>query len=262
MVIIQYCVVMRTDVILRQRYEYLLKVYLFRWILNNLIYKTMKKVGLTLVIALFLAAIFPLQAQVKLELEATVGQNDAVPFYDTDKVQNIIVGVRTGLLLNVKFQSGFGLESGLLLSTKGYFYGYDHSRVGKQLTGKHYRYGTLEYPLYVTYKYDLGKVKLVWKAGGYASNSLWGRSRELWTLYENNSEVDYSFRNYHSLAIGNISSDDLRSFDVGLHFATGVEIGRFTAGIGYSIGLVDVLPNLSGKNTNRILNISVGYKFF
>ena len=154
------------------------------------------------------------------------------------------------------------MESGLLLSTKGYFYGYDHSRVGKQLTGKHYRYGTLEYPLYVTYKYDLGKVKLVWKAGGYASNSLWGRSRELWTLYENNSEVDYSFRNYHSLAIGNTSSDDLCSFDVGLHFATGVEIGRFTAGIGYSIGLVDVLPNLSGKNTNRILNISVGYKFF
>ena len=210
----------------------------------------MKKAGLTLMIALFLAAIFPLQAQVKLELEATVGQNDAVPFYDTDKVQNIIVGVRTGLLLNVKFQSGFGLESGLLLSTK------------EQLTGKHYRYGILEYPLCLTYEYHLGKVKLVWKAGGYASNSLWGRSRELWTLYENNSEIDYSFRNYHSLAIGNTSSDDLRSFDVGLHFATGVEIGRFTAGIGYSIGLVDALPNLPGKNTNRILNISVGYKLF
>ena len=62
----------------------------------------MKKVGLTLVIALFLAAIFPLQAQVKLELEATVGQNDAVPFYDTDKVQNIIVGVRTGLMTTVE----------------------------------------------------------------------------------------------------------------------------------------------------------------
>ena len=84
----------------------------------------------------------------------------------------------------------------------------------------------------------------------------------LLTLYGAGVESFGRFRNYHSLAIGNTSSDDLRSFDVGLHFATGVEIGRFTAGIGYSIGLVDVLPNLSGKNTNRILNISVGYKFF
>ena len=225
----------------------------------------MRKTKLFLAVALLLGMMSPLRAQVKMGLEVKAGLNIAGVYYsDTyDSKRSITPGFHTGALASVNFPTGFYLESGLLLTTKGHSYKYKYKEDKERfLSERHYSYGYLEMPFYVGYKLKLRNVKLVWKAGPYVAAALWGNSREEWAYYKKDKLKDYKVTNRHSLSIGNRSSDDLRPFDAGLNLATGVEIKRFTAGIQYGIGFSDVLPNRSESTSNQVFSLSVGYRIF
>ena len=225
----------------------------------------MKRAKLFLAVALLWGMMSPLRAQVKMGLEVKAGLNIAGVYYsDTyDSKRSITPGFHTGALASVNFPTGFYLESGLLLTTKGHSYKYKYKEDKERfLSERHYSYGYLEMPFYAGYRLKLRKVNLLWKAGPYVAAALWGNSREEWTHYKKKKVIDHTVRNSHSLSIGNSTSDDLRRFDVGFNLATGVEINRFTAGIQYGIGFTDILPSHSESTSNQVFSISLGYRFF
>ena len=225
----------------------------------------MKRAKLFLAVALLLGMMSPLCAQVKMGLEVKAGLNIAGVYYsDTyDSKRSITPGFHMGALASVNFPTGFYLESGLLLTTKGHSYKYKYKEDKERfLSERHYSYGYLEMPFYAGYRLKLRKVNLLWKAGPYVAAALWGNSREEWTHYKKKKVIDHTVRNSHSLIIGNSSSDDLRPFDIGFNLATGVEINRFTAGIQYGIGFTDILPSRSESTSNQVFSISVGYRIF
>ena len=224
----------------------------------------MKKVKFLASVALICATITTLYAQVKVGLEVKAGLNVSGLYQDSrDSKSTSTPGFHTGALVSVHFPTGFALESGLLLSTKGHAYEYKYKEdKNKFLSEKHYTYGYLEMPFYVAYRLQLRKVTLMWKAGPYIAAALWGNSREEWTHYKKKRVVDYTVKNRNSLYIGNSSSSDLRPFDAGFNFATGVEIKRFTIGVQYSIGFIDVLPHHSEGAYNQVFSISGGYRIF
>jgi hypothetical protein len=65
--------------------------------------------------------------------------------------------------------------------------------------------------------------------------------------------------------IGNESTDDLRRFDTGIDIGAGYQYKKIILSLGYYLGLYNTFPDdKNGQNDgykNRILQVSVGYKF-
>ena len=61
--------------------------------------------------------------------------------------------------------------------------------------------------------------------------------------------------------IGSKSTDDVKLFDVGFNIGTGIEVERFTIGIQYGVGLMDILPSNEAEYLkNRVFVFAVGFR--
>jgi outer membrane protein W len=58
-----------------------------------------------------------------------------------------------------------------------------------------------------------------------------------------------------------IASSDLKRMDFGLIIGAGVELNSIQIGLNYSLGLANISPQTNVKIRNRVLGISVGYRF-
>ena len=152
----------------------------------------------------------------------------------------------------------FSLETGLLLSTKGFTL---KQLFTKEVHGYNYESKVnlsslyLDIPITAKASSYIGGTKIYFVFGPYVGIGLSGTIKGgeivdgVTTSYENDIEW------------GSDIDSDFKRMDFGLIIGTGVELNSIQIGLNYSLGLANIFPQNNVKFRNRVLGISVGYKF-
>ncbi|HZK95253.1 MAG TPA: porin family protein [Prolixibacteraceae bacterium] len=224
----------------------------------------MKNFGTLLIFALMLtmtsegySQIFGVKGGLNL---ANMQAKDDIGNLDT----KMITGFNLGATAEFPLSKMFSFETGLQLSTKG------TKRTESSPNGIDTDYKAqltyLDIPLTAKATFDVSGVKLYGVFGPYIGIGLGGQTYEdgegtkiKWGSYQGTGELDFDDK-------GNPiwdDSDDFKRLDYGLIIGAGVEIKAIQIGLTYGLGLANISPDTSDgtKVSNRVLGISVGYKF-
>lgn len=188
-------------------------------------------------------------AKAGLNLSTLVVKDNSDTYSDNFKMKP---GFHLGATAEFPINETFAFETGLLLSTKGTKEdysesGYDYSSV----VNLYY----VDIPLTAKAYYKIGSVNIFGLLGPYIGIGLSGK-----TKYQETGSDDYT----ETVNWGNDSeNDDLKRLDFGLTFGAGVVISSFKVGLSYNLGLKNISADTGDgfKINNRILGISLGYKF-
>jgi hypothetical protein len=171
---------------------------------------------------------------------------------------NMNPGFHAEITYDYQFSNKFMVETGLLLSTKGFKQ--NESQTGT--SGVYNLSQTLDlYYLVIPYNGKLYFEKLGMKIyvllGPYLGLGLSGKRKLEGNLYGSSSS------NETKIKWGSESQNDLRRFDFGLTMGAGIQIKSLEIGISYDLGLSNMMPddfNLYSTNIkSRVLAVSIGY---
>lgn len=165
-------------------------------------------------------------------------------------------GFHVGVIANFPLAGIVSFEPGLLLSTKGYKYGYEEISDGE--TWKYEGKMNLMYvdiPLMAKANIDVGGAEVFGALGPYVGLGLTGKMKSETTIMgeKETNEEDISW--------GSDEEDDLKRLDYGLMAGVGAEFGPIQFGVSYAYGLANIATfDDDGFHTsNRVLSVSVGY---
>lgn len=188
----------------------------------------------------------------------------------------MLMGFHVGATAEFDVMENFTVETGLILSTKGVKF---EKTVSQSLpgVGKFEATGTtktnpmyLEIPINAKYGFDLGGKKLYVAAGPYLGFGIGGKDKK-------ESDVKFTWDDGVSDAIKEMtkktyenqtgSSDSkiewgdkgMKRMDIGVNIGAGIEFGAIGVGIQYGLGLTEIAKD--SKVKNRVIGISVSYKF-
>ena len=173
---------------------------------------------------------------------------------------NMRTGFHIGATAEFPLTEIFSLETGLLISTKGVIY---KQLLTEEDTGFNYESKVNLSPLYldipVTAKasFDIGGgAKIYGVFGPYAAIGLSGKIKQEESINgaTTSEEIDIEWGS-------DIESSNFKRMDFGLIMGAGVELNSIQIGLNYSLGLANISPQTNVKVNNRVLGISVGYKF-
>ena len=176
---------------------------------------------------------------------------------------NMKTGFHIGATAEFPLTEIFSLETGLLLSTKGFIL---KQLFTEEVDGYNYESKVNLSPLYldipITAKASFdtgGGTKIYFVFGPYVGIGLSGtiKGEEIISFKDG---VTTSYEN--DIEWGSDIDSDFKRMDFGLIMGAGVELNSIQIGLNYSLGLPNILPkNNIVKFRNRVLGISVGYKF-
>lgn len=194
------------------------------------------------------------------------------------------VGFNAGLTLDISLPANLYIGSGLEFTTKGF----NDIEIFKSGGAKAILEGSanamyLQVPVHLGYKVSVAPgTKIVFHAGPYFAYGIGGKTKfDKVTFKADGTSVSFgieefiqmaidegmSLEDFGDIEIGDASkkydtfgSDGLKKFDWGIGLGAGVEIWKFTAGVGYDFGLADV-GREGVKVNNRNAYLSVGIKF-
>lgn len=152
-------------------------------------------------------------------------------------------GFNIGGTANFEINDKFSFETGLGLSTKG-----STHKVGDIRSSSNLLY--IDIPLTAKMSFDMGGAKLYGILGPYCAIAVAASSK-----YDKTStKIDIG---------SDKTKDGLTRFDYGLLVGAGVEIEAIQVGLTYGYGLGNVIPggDADFKMNNRLLALSVGYRF-
>lgn len=163
------------------------------------------------------------------------------------------VGYHVGITAETKMAEVLGLETGVILDTRG------------ARNGSNSAFGSYEQdlnPIYATIPFNLklkpavGDLKLFVTAGPYVSIGLLG------TIKQSGTFGGFSGEEERDIRWGDDEDDDdLRRFDYGLSVGGGIQLSTLVLGVEYSYGLANIAPNREDDNKmqNRMMRFSVGF---
>jgi hypothetical protein len=205
----------------------------------------MKKVLSLIVLFAFIAS-----AQVKFGI--TGGLNFANFYGDDAGGSDSRTGLAIGIFID-NIYDGWGFTPELLYSMKGAKHSDSETSMGGVVTQYEVtaKYDYIELPLLVRYRIPLeGTVKPVFHAGPYLGYLV--SSKDKVSITENGNTMDVE-----------VDIKDQKSFDAGLKFGAGVNIGIgnniLGLSIDYSFGLLDL--NSDAKVKNSCFSIMAAYSF-
>ncbi len=162
-------------------------------------------------------------------------------------------GFHVGATMENTLSEVLSLESGLLVSLKGY-------KIDEYLDGVVVRNKTnlyyLDIPVALKAKFDLGKSSKWYVAAGPVFDI--GIAGNYVTVYDwhgsGQAEKD-------KVTWGN-GKGEINRIDIGLTFGSGIEFGLWQVGVYYDFGFTDISSDANPDNTlkNRLWKVSVGYK--
>ncbi len=157
-------------------------------------------------------------------------------------------GFHVGFTIEQPITDMFSFESGLLLSTKGFKWKEDKDNNVKL------NLFYLDIPIALKTSFDLGGIQIYTLTGTYLGIGLSGKFKG--EVNGNNEEADVDWGT-------DDDEDDFKRIDFGLLIGAGIDIGAIQIGLSYSLGLSNISTYTEDgyKNKNRVLSISVGYKF-
>ena len=193
---------------------------------------------------------------------ATINYNN-VNFAKNEKFSNNM-GFHAGVLASFPIGPIFELQTGLILETKGWildFNGVDtltntaDPDILVNLNASNYY---LELPVMIKENYRLKNGWIISAAvGGYVAYGLFGEyhftieNLKAGTTQERKNDVSWG---------NDPSSHDLVRLDYGLSFALGLELSGLYIGLGYDLGLANILPPDEGiEANNRVFRVTAGY---
>ena len=172
-------------------------------------------------------------------------------------------GFHIGVTAELPIDEIFTFNPELLLTSKGHIYNPKEEDIGsgqtldlKQKDNIYY----LEIPLIAKTTFKIGKNKIYFNLGPYLSIGLFGN-----IAYESKSSFDFANSSTKTkITWGGENYPSYKRFDYGITSGGGVEIKAFRIGLSYDLGLAQTIPNTINdtKITNRVIGISVGYKFY
>ncbi len=207
----------------------------------------MRFISKNLILALFISSIT--QAQNNIALKG--GLNMATMPFKTSgiKVENKNKFLfHIGAMSEISLNNEFSLQPGVFLSTKGTEY---RKSMG---TGYINNYEIVDYsPIYIDipinaiYKTNLISNKLFFTIGPYFSYGIGGKNIFGHSIKFGKGEEYY----------------DLKPFDFGINFGTGLKIQNIQISLQYSLGLRNIAPVTTNntKTSNRVKSISIAYSF-
>lgn len=210
--------------------------------------KTFSKILLMFIIIMLTTESFTQNFGIRagLNLSKMLIKDDDEKYSDDLKIKP---GFHLGATVEFPIDEMFGIETGIIASTKGF-------KLNEEDVGYNGSW-TLYYidiPINGKVYYDAGDVKIYGAFGPYLGIGIYGASK---ATYMDETEIE-------DIEWGNDDDeDDLKRFDMGLSFGAGVEIKSFIMGISYNLGLMNISPYFEDgfKIKNRVLEISAGIKF-
>jgi hypothetical protein len=220
----------------------------------------MKKVFINSSLMLLLLITTPTFAQIQFGVKAGINlanmlaKNNDETYSDYFKMKP---GFHVGATLEFPIVKRFSFETGLLLSTKGV-------KANEKYTLDYVTYESkakinlyyLDIPLTAKVFFDIGCAKIYGAFGPYLGIGLKGKSKwETTAMGKTETENE-------NIKFGS-ADDQTKRLDYGLTAGAGVEINSVQIGISYGYGLANLNNNTDNgaKTQNRVLGISVGYKF-
>lgn len=186
----------------------------------------------------------------------------------SDDFYKMKTGFRFGTTVEFPVYNIVSLETGLLLSNKGYRHSeeaiwiadpYDESLHYLEIVESRGKFDLyyLDIPLSVKVSFDEGDVKIYGTFGPYIGIGLNGTNK-----FEVNRHGETETREI-VIRWGSGNYDHFKRIDYGLLVGAGVEINSVRIGLSYAMGLENISPPayFDYKYTNRVSGISVGYKF-
>jgi len=199
------------------------------------------------------AQVFGVKAGLNLSTQL-MKDNDAT--YSDDYKMN--PGFHIGATAEFPLTDLLSFETGLFLSTKGYKVSMSETEMGETIeikgsTNLYY----LDIPLTAKAYFDLSTVKVFGIAGPYIGIGLSGKSKFEMTC------GSVTLTEEEDLKWGSGEEDHYRRLDYGLIVGAGVAINSIEIGLSYALGLANISAQTEdgAKTNNRVLGISVGYKF-
>lgn len=202
----------------------------------------MKKFLMTAVLGMFALAGF---SQVK--WDARVGMN----FSNVTKADNTkaLPGFQLGVGMDYGFSENWSLQSGLMISSKGYKFDYKDEYYNESYKARPIY---LDIPILAAYKFNISdNTKFVINAGPYLAFGLGGKCK-----YDEGGD--------YKLFKGEDGDDaEMKRFDLGIQYGIGLEIGEH-----YLVNLTGQNGFISPNNydegpdyKNMTFSIGVGYRF-
>lgn len=202
----------------------------------------MKKFLMTAVLGMFALAGF---SQVK--WDARVGMN----FSNVTKADNTkaLPGFQLGVGMDYGFSENWSLQSGLMISSKGYKYDYKDEYYNESYKARPIY---LDIPILAAYKFNISdNTKFVINAGPYLAFGLGGKCK-----YDEGGD--------YKLFKGEDGDDaEMKRFDLGIQYGIGLEISEH-----YLVNLTGQNGFISPNNIdgledykNMTFSIGVGYRF-
>jgi len=180
---------------------------------------------------------------------------------DTTGNYSMQPGFHVGATAEFPISDMFAVETGLLLSTKGCKFSEDFDIPGASasLKGNMILY-YIDIPITAKASFNVGSAKIYGALGPYLGFGLSGK-----THFEMTSTLlgqTSTLTDDETIQWGSDNEDDLKMFDFGLTAGAGVEINSIQIGVSYGLGIANIEATSCGSKTNnRVLGISVGYKF-
>ncbi len=196
------------------------------------------KLVLAVVFAALTIGAGQMNAQDKLvTLGVKAGVNLSTLGGDVDDMKSVFK-YQVGVTADIAVTENLYILTGLDLQTKGAKY--------KPESGTNIKYNPmyLQMPVHVGYKFNLfSDLKLVVNAGPYIAYGIGGKAKS----------GDESLKLF--------GDDILKRLDYGIGGGIGVELGMFSVGAGYDLGLANISDIDGGKIRNRNAYLTVGVKF-
>ncbi len=162
-------------------------------------------------------------------------------------------GFHLGATAEFPINDIFAFESGLLISTKGYKTvdeEGDYKSEGKlNLT-------YLDIPLTAKASFKAGSAKIFGLFGPYVGLGLTGKEKYKFTS-DNETETEEEDVKWGS----DEEKSDFKRLDYGLSLGAGLEVNSLTFGLNYNLGMANISPYTKLTANNRVIALSVGYKF-
>jgi hypothetical protein len=186
---------------------------------------------------------FGIQAGLNL---ATMLSKDDEFTYSEEMDYKMIPGFNAGVTFEMGLGDLIAVEVGLIADSKGFKI--EEGDASMKVSALY-----ADIPILVKVGPSFGPIKVFGAAGPYVGIGLTGKYK---LEYEGESETE-------DIEWGSGEDADVKRLDFGAKFGVGAEVSGLTFGVYYALGLANIAADTEGgyMDKNRVLSISVGYKF-
>ncbi len=163
-------------------------------------------------------------------------------------------GFHLGATVTLPYSDAISFESGLMLSTKGL-------RISETDGDDKFRMSIvnnyLDIPIKVKYSIPVNETMSFYgEAGPYVGIALSGKFKYKET-YDGETDIETESVDFG----GNDEEDDFKRLDYGLTLGGGLDVGIVEVGVFFDLGLANISSYEDDAIKNRVLRVSVAYKF-